>query len=233
MKVSVIIPVYNEERTVLLLLRRVIDTQIPWEKEIIVIDDGSTDRTPRLLENFLKKVRDEVEIKVLHNLRNMGKGYSIKQGLRKCTGDVIIIQDADLEYDPSDYVSLITPIAEGRAKVVYGSRLRNRKNKHYNIIFLAGSLLVTLLTDILYFATLTDQATCYKVFHRELKEILLQADRNGFDWEPQITARILKKGYRIHEVPIRYYPRKVGEGKKIRFRDGIDAIITLLKERFS
>ena len=232
MKVSIIIPAYNEEKTLPVILEKVINVKLPWEREIIVVDDGSTDMTPEVLKKLLRSLSQKVDIKAFSNPSNMGKGYSIKHGIKYCTGDVIIIQDADLEYDPEDYISLITPIVEGKTKVVYGSRLRNKKNKHYNIIFLVGSLIVTLLTDILYFTFLTDQATCYKVFHKELKHILLGAERNGFDWEPQVTARILKRGYRIIEVPIRYYPRKAGEGKKIKLKDGFRAIFTIIAESF-
>ncbi len=227
-KVSIIIPAYNEEKTIEKILKKIISVKLPLEKEIIVVNDGSTDKTKEILENL----KEKYNIKVIHKI-NEGKGSAIKEGLKLANGDIIIIQDADLEYDPNDYIKLIEPILKGESKVVYGSRLRKfRKNKFSHISYLIGGIIVTLITNILYKVFLTDEPTGYKVFHKDLKNILINAKANKFDWEPEITAKILRKGYKIIEVPINYYPRKKSEGKKIRWRDGLDAILTLIKWRF-
>ncbi|AIJ04902.1 glycosyl transferase family protein [Methanocaldococcus bathoardescens] len=229
-KVSIIIPAYNEEKTIQKILKKVLDVELPLEKEIIVVNDGSTDKTKEIVEEF-KKNHPNGNIKLL-NKKNGGKGSALKVGIKHSTGDIIIIQDADLEYDPNDYPKLIKPILEGKAKVVYGSRLRKIGNKFSHLSFLIGGLGITLITNLLYFTFLTDEPTCYKVFHKELKDILINAEGNKFDWEPEVTAKILRRGYKIYEVPISYYPRTLKEGKKIRWRDGVDAILTLLKWRF-
>ncbi|MCQ6253888.1 glycosyltransferase family 2 protein [Methanocaldococcus sp.] len=229
-KVSIVIPAYNEEKTIKKILEKILKVKLPLEKEIIVVNDGSTDRTKEIVEEFIKNHPNE-NIKLI-NKKNEGKGSALKVGIRHSTGDIIIIQDADLEYDPNDYLKLIKPILEGKAKVVYGSRLRNLKNKYSHLSFLIGGLIITLITNILYFTFLTDEPTCYKVFHKELKDILINAEGDKFDWEPEVTAKILRKGYKIYEVPINYYPRTLKEGKKIRWNDGVDAILTLLKWRF-
>ncbi|WP_456372607.1 glycosyltransferase family 2 protein [Methanocaldococcus sp.] len=229
-KVSIVIPAYNEEKTIKKILEKILKVKLPLEKEIIVVNDGSTDRTKEIVEEFIKNHPNE-NIKLI-NKKNEGKGSALKVGIRHSTGDIIIIQDADLEYDPNDYLKLIKPILEGKAKVVYGSRLRNLKNKYSHLSFLIGGLIITLITNILYFTFLTDEPTCYKVFHKELKDILINAEGDKFDWEPEVTAKILRKGYKIYEVPINYYPRTLKDGKKIRWNDGVDAILTLLKWRF-
>jgi glycosyltransferase involved in cell wall biosynthesis len=229
-RVSIIIPAYNEEKTIEKILKKVLDVKLPLEKEIIVVNDGSTDRTKEIVEKFIKNHPNENII--LINKKNGGKGSALKVGIKHSTGDIIIIQDADLEYDPNDYPNLIKPILEGKAKVVYGSRLRKMGNKFSHLSFLIGGLIITLVTNLLYFTFLTDEPTCYKVFHKELKDILINAEGDKFDWEPEVTAKILRRGYKIFEVPISYYPRTLKEGKKIRWKDGIDAILTLLKWRF-
>ncbi|XRP97110.1 glycosyltransferase family 2 protein [Methanocaldococcus sp. 16A] len=229
-KVSIVIPAYNEEKTIEKILEKVLNVKLPLEKEIIVVNDGSTDRTKEIIENFIKNHPNE-NIKLI-NKKNEGKGSALKVGIKHSTGDIIIIQDADLEYDPNDYPKLIKPILEGKAKVVYGSRLRKIENKFSHISFLIGGICITLITNILYFTFLTDEPTCYKVFHKDLKDILINAEGNRFDWEPEVTAKILRKGYKIYEVPINYYPRTLKEGKKIRWKDGFEAILTLIKWRF-
>ena len=226
MKLSVIIPVYNEEKTVRELIALVKKADISGnEKEIVVVDDFSTDST----RDFLDGVDG---IKLLLHDRNMGKGASLKTGIGESDGDIIFVQDADLEYSPDDYAALIRPIVRGKAKVVYGSRLLRKKNKQGRWWFYFGGRMVTAFTNILYGSKLTDEPTCYKVFHKDLKPILLGAEGERFEWEPEVTAKIIRKGHKIFEVPISYNPRSNKEGKKIGARDGVQALWTLLRWRF-
>lgn len=223
-KISIIIPVYNEEKTIERLLNNVRAVEIPGtEKELIVVDDGSTDRTPEIL-------KEQKNIKVVCHRKNQGKGRAFKTGLKNCSGEIVIVQDADLEYDPRDIKLCAEPILKKEAKVVYGSRELNKKNKsHSGWLFFLGGKILTWLTNLLYKSRLTDEPTCYKCFDaRLIKSIDIQS--NGFEWEPEITAKILKKGIDIKEVPISYFPRK--EGKKINYRDGLKAVWTLIKHRF-
>lgn len=223
MRLSVIIPVYNEENTIETILKQVRDVDLA--DEIIVVDDGSTDGTRALLER-----EDGVNgVRVLYQERNQGKGAALRRGLEEVSGDIILIQDADLEYDPRDYANLIRPIEEGRIKVVYGSRfLGPRKAMLY--WHMLGNKILTLLTNILFNTILSDMETGYKVFDAELiKSLPLKSNR--FEIEPEITAKILKRGHRIFEVPISYYGREYHEGKKITWREGPKAIWTLLKYR--
>lgn len=229
-KLSVIIPVYNEEKTVCELLKKVISAKFSQNMEIIIVNDGSKDNSEKEIKGFISKYKNK-DIKYFSQ-KNGGKGSALKLGFSKATGDIFIIQDADLEYDPNDYEKLIKPIMSGKTKVVYGSRLKGKFNGYSHLSFFIGGLLVTIATDILYFAKLTDEPTCYKVFHKDLKSILINADGNKFEWEPEITAKILRKKYEIAELPINYYPRSIKEGKKINWKDGVSAIITLLKWRF-
>ncbi len=222
MKVSVIIPVLNERQTILQVLERV--AAVPVEKEIIVVDDGSSDGTWDLLAG-------RKDITLLRHPRNRGKGAAVRTGLGHATGDIVLIQDADLEYDPEEYPRLIAPITQGRARVVYGSRLLGGNNPRSSQAFYWGGRLVTMATNLLYGSRLTDEPTCYKVFASEvIKSLPFEGD--GFEWEPEITARILKRGITIFEVPISYHPRRPDQGKKIRPWDGIKAILTLLRWRF-
>jgi len=224
MKVSVIIPVYNEKATVLEIVKRV--EALPIDKEIIVVDDGSTDGTREVLQ-ALPAERARV---LLHD-GNIGKGAAIRTGLAQATGDIITIQDADLEYDPRDLLSLIRPIIEGKADVVYGSRFTGERK---NMFFWhwVGNRFLTLVTDILYDTTLSDMETCYKMFKAEvIKGIDLKCRR--FEFEVEVTAKVLKAGHRIYEVPISYAGREFHEGKKITWKDGITALWYLLKYRFS
>ncbi len=225
MKLSVIIPVYNEEKTIREIVEKV--QAVPLEKEIIIIDDGSTDQSRAIVEDF----RHEEGIKIFHHPKNMGKGSAIRTGIPHTTGDNIIIQDADLELDPNEYPQLIQPIVNGAADVVYGSRELCKENKIASMSFYLGGRFLSSLTNLLYGSSITDEPTCYKVFRANvLKSIPLRAKR--FDFCPEVTAKVLKRGYKIVEVPIRYYPRSKKEGKKVRWRDGIEAAITLLKYRF-
>ncbi len=223
-KLSVIIPVYNEQATIKEVLDRV--RAVEMEKEIIVVDDGSTDGTSEILA----KEEAKGDLKVLRHRVNRGKGAAVRTGLEHATGEVILIQDADLEYDPRDYPELLKPIHEGRAEVVYGSRFLGRREAMSFWNALANKLL-TLATNLLYGSTLTDVETCYKVFRAEvIKLIPLHSHR--FELEPEITAKVLKRGYRIYEVPISYAGRRQEEGKKISWWDGFIALWTLVKYRF-
>ena len=227
-KLSVIIPAYNEEKTILEVIERVKKSKISYAKEIIIVDDFSTDNT----ENILKKIKGK-SVKIFYHKKNMGKGAAIRTGIRNSTGDVILIQDADLEYNPDEYKNLLKPVMEGKAMVVYGSRLEAiRKNiKNMYKLHYIGNLFLTLATNLLYGAKISDMETGYKVFRKEvIKNIDLRANR--FDFEPEITAKILKKGYKIYEVPISFVGRKFEEGKKITWVDGVKAVYYLVKYRF-
>jgi glycosyltransferase involved in cell wall biosynthesis len=221
LKLSILIPIYNERATILEILKRV--QAVPFEKEIIAVDDGSTDGTRELLAQAQG-------VTVLYHQRNQGKGAAIQTALQHATGDIIVIQDADLEYDPRDYKQLIEPIIEGRAKVVYGSRFLGPRMAMFFWHMIANKML-TLMTNILYDAILSDMETGYKAFRADIiKGMRLRSHR--FDFEPEVTAKILKRHIRIFEVPISYYGREYSEGKKIGMKDGFVAIWTLLKYRF-
>ena len=228
MKISVIIPAHNEERTIAEIIRRV--KVVNLTKEIIVIDDASTDKTGHILDRVSQEQDSGNPIKVIRHLQNQGKGAAIRAGLKEASGDIVIIQDADLEYDPQDYAGLIQPIIDGKTCVVYGSRCLS-KNRISSPGFFLGGKLLSFLTNLLYQAGITDEPTCYKVFQREvLQNLDLKCRR--FEFCPEVTAKVRKRGYKIYEVPIRYYPRKIKEGKKIRFSDGLSAVWTLVKYRF-
>lgn len=223
MKLSILIPVYNERPTILEIIKRV--QSVSFEKEIIAVDDGSTDGTRELLPQI-----EAQGVIVLYHERNQGKGAAIQTALQHATGDIIVIQDADLEYDPRDYKQLVEPIVERRAKVVYGSRFLGPRMAMFFWHMLANKML-TLMTNILYDAILSDMETGYKAFRADvIKKLRLRSRR--FDFEPEVTAKILKQRIRIFEVPISYYGREYSEGKKIGMKDGFVAIWTLLKYRF-
>ena len=225
MKVSVIITVYNEEVT----LGKVVDElrrALP-DAEIIIVDDGSGDNTKRVIEGLVKK---DSSLKVVFSPRNMGKGASIRKGIALASGEIITIQDADLEYNPQDLIPLIELVKAGRAEVVYGSRFRRGRGTAFLGHYLANRFL-TRLTNMLYHSALTDMETCYKVFKAGvIKGLTLTSDR--FEIEPEMTLKTLKAGYRIKEYPISYKGRSYDEGKKIGYRDGIKAILVLLKYKF-
>lgn len=225
MRLSIIIPCYNEIRTIKECLNRVLSVDLgDIEKEIIIVDDGSTDGT----REVLKKIKDNPVKTILHS-RNLGKGSAIRTALHHITGDVVLIQDADLEYDPQDYHALVRPIVEGKAKVVYGSRALLPHQRSYWRYHWGGKFL-TFLANLLYNAKITDESTCYKVFSTEvIKGVDLKC--NKFEFCPEITAKVLRKGYKMYEVPIHYIPRSMKQGKKIRWMDGIIAIWTLVKYR--
>jgi glycosyltransferase involved in cell wall biosynthesis len=241
-KLSIIMPVYNEIETIAEILRRVRlvplavpagygpadDPVVEFEREIVLVDDGSTDGT----QEVLRALEGEPDMVIVFHERNQGKGAAVRTGLQHASGDVMLIQDADLEYDPRDYPVLLQPIVEGRSHVVYGSRFRGGPTKTMFFWHMVGNRFLTLMTNVLYNTILSDMETCYKVFTREVAEQLhLRAPGWGFD--PEITAQILKRGYRIYEVPISYTGREFEEGKKISWRDGITVLWTLLKCRFT
>ncbi len=244
LKLSIIIPAYNESKTIVEILRRARavsltvptgygpenDSDVIFEREVVIVDDGSTDGTREIL-HALDVQNTEPDIVVVFHERNQGKGAAVRTGLQQASGDVMLIQDADLEYDPRDYPALLQPIAEGRSQVVYGSRFRGGPTKAMFFWHMIGNRFLTLVTNVLYDTILSDMETCYKVFTREVAEQLdLKAPGWGFD--PEITVQILKRGYRIYEVPISYTGREFEEGKKIGWRDGLTVLWTLLKYRF-
>jgi len=229
-KLSLVIPVYNEEQTITEVVERVRAVDIgPIEKEIIIANDGSSDGTRRAIG--ASAWATDPTVKVYDNPINSGKGAAVRIGLRYATGDIVLIQDADLELDPAEYAGLLEPLLAGRSDVVYGSRFMKPSGR---VSFRArvGNRLLTALTNVLFGARLTDMETAYKVFRREsLDGIRLRCV--GFDFEPELTAKFLLAGNRIVEVPVRYNPRRMDEGKKIRWTDGIDAVYVLLKCRFA
>jgi len=222
MKISIIIPVFNEEKTITTIIRQ-INNVVGFQKKIIVIDDASVDGTSR-------KLMEIKGIKLITHQKNLGKGFAIRSGIEAATGDYVLVQDADLEYDPQDILSMIKPIIQGKAEVVYGSRFTGSRRNMFFWHWM-GNQLLTLVTNILYNTTLSDMETCYKLIPLKLiKSLNLESKR--FEFEPEVTAKILKKNIRIWEVPISYAGREYNEGKKITWRDGIPALWTLLKYRF-
>lgn len=226
MKLSIIIPVYNENETLIDIINQVQGVSLEGiEKEIILIDDASTDGTREVCQNKVPS-----SIKVLYHEVNQGKGAAIRTGLKEATGDYILIQDADLEYDPEDYAKLLAPIQKGKAQVVYGSRFTG---EHRNMFFhhWLGNKFLSFMTNVLYNSTVSDMETCYKLIKRDIIQGL-SLKSNRFDFEPEITSKILKQKIRIYEVPISYCGREFDEGKKITWRDGIVALWVLFKYRF-
>jgi glycosyltransferase involved in cell wall biosynthesis len=224
MKLSIIIPCYNEDSTIEKIIEK-INLQTDIDKEIIVVDDYSTDKTRLILENELK---DKIDHLVL-NHQNQGKGYSIRKGIEKATGEIVLIQDADLEYNPMDYQKLIRPIKDGLADVVFGSRFLGLGERRVLYFWhTVGNKFLTLLSNMLSNLNLTDMEVCYKVFRsEELKKLKLIENRFGF--EPEVTAKIAKKNLRIYEVGVSYFGRKYKDGKKITWRDGFSAIRCIIK----
>jgi glycosyltransferase involved in cell wall biosynthesis len=222
MKISVVMPVYNEVETIEEIVSRV--QAVEPEKEIIIVDDHSTDGTRERLEEI---DRSQQNVRVLYHDRNQGKGAALRTGFELVSGDVIIIQDADLEYDPREYSKLLDPILDGRADVVYGSRFLGGPHRVLFFWHYVGNKFLTLLSNALNNLNLTDMETCYKVFRRQiLHDISLKSNRFGF--EPEFTAKVAKKRFRIYEVPISYSGRSYGEGKKITWKDGLKAIFAII-----
>lgn len=228
MKLSVIIPVYNEAATIAQIIERVLAVEIDsTEKEIVVVDDGSTDGSGAVLAALA--TRRPNPLKIVHHERNQGKGAAIRTALEHVTGDIVITQDADLEYDPQEYPSLLAPFEDPAVQVVYGSRNLLR-NPHSSWSFYWGGRLLSWIANLLYGSHITDEATGYKLFRTDLlRSLNLQS--TGFEFCPEVTSKLLLRGVKIHEVPISYQPRSFDEGKKIDWRDGLQAIWTLLKYR--
>ncbi len=224
-RLSVVVPVFNERNTIAEIVRRMRAVELPVALEIIVVDDGSTDGTRQILPQL-----EDSTVRVKLHDRNRGKGAAIRTGLALVTGDVVLVQDADLEYDPEDWPRLLAPLIKGKAQVVYGSRFTGERR---NMLFWhwVGNRFLSLVTNVLYNSTISDMETCYKMIdRRHLDGLTLRADR--FDFEPEITAKLLRRGVRVYEVPISYSGRDFSEGKKISWRDGLVALWTLVKYRF-
>ncbi|MCX7771279.1 MAG: glycosyltransferase family 2 protein [Proteobacteria bacterium] len=222
LKISIIIPVYNERDSIISVIEEVLKQNV---YEVIVVDDGSKDGTVEVLKNYYNP-----KVKIFFKSKNEGKGSAVRLGLKEVKGDVIIIQDADLEYDPEEYERLLIPIKKGKADVVYGSRFKGTTRVFYFWHYV-GNKFLTLIANILYNSTLSDMETCYKVFKRECVEDL-DLKSKGWGFDPEITAHFFKKGYRIVEVPISYYGRTYEEGKKIKWKHGFVVLWTILKCRF-
>ncbi|MGZ4676653.1 MAG: glycosyltransferase family 2 protein [Acidimicrobiia bacterium] len=224
-KLSIIVPVFNERNTVVEIMRRMRAVDLPIEREIVVVDDGSSDGTQQVLAQL-----GDSTVKVVKHGANEGKGAAIRTGLEHVTGDLVLIQDADLEYDPEDWPKLLAPVFRGKATVVYGSRFTGERR---NMLYLhwLGNRMLSFVTNVLYNTTLSDMETCYKLFDRRVLEgVTIRSNR--FDFEPEITAKVLRQKVRIYEVPISYTGREFEEGKKITWRDGFAALYALVKFRF-
>lgn len=244
MKLSIVMPVYNERATLEEIVERVravdltvnaggrhqaLPEPVVFEREIVIVDDGSTDGTRDILREWM--ANPQPDLKIIFHEQNGGKGAALRTGFEHATGDVIVIQDADLEYDPRDYVKLLEPLLEGRAPVIYGSRFMGGPRSAMSLTHTMGNQLLTLITNLLYGVSLSDMETCYKCFRRDvIRNMPLRSRR--FEIEPEITAKILKQGLTIYEVPITYNGRDFHEGKKITWRDGFIAVRTLIKYRF-
>ena len=236
MKLSIIIPVFNEEKTISEILKRVSEVKISGvEKQIILVNDGSTDATASVISNFQFPISN---FQLLKHEKNMGKGSAVRTGIKNATGEYIIIQDADLEYNPKDIEKLVKPVLDGVSRVVYGTRLnrlpsfsKEEKTPRFLLHYM-GNKFLSLLTSMLYGQWITDMETCYKLFPRKVVDGM-KLNARGFEFEPEITAKLLKKGYKILEIPISTKPRGYDEGKKLNtFKDGFIALWSLLKYRF-
>ena len=224
-KLTILIPVYNERRTVAEAVRRARTVDLPVDREILIIDDGSTDGTGEIIKRLVDST-----VKVLTQPTNLGKGAALRRGFEESTGDYVIVYDADLEYDPRDWPAMLRPVLEGEARAVYGSRFTGERR---NMMFWhwVGNRFLSLLTNVLYNTTISDMETCSKLIEGDLIRSL-RLTSNRFDIEPEITAKLLRLGVRIYEIPIRYAGREVEEGKKISWRDGFPALWALVKYRF-
>lgn len=226
MKLSIIIPSFNEGKTLKQIVGKVLSVKTKYAKEVIIVDDGSTDNTPRVIKELMKRET----LKIIVNPKNLGKGASVNRAIKIATGDIILIQDADLEYDPRDILKIMDLFGNKNVKVVYGSRIL-AANPVSHWTFNLGGQLVTFVTNLLYKTDITDEPTGYKAFRSEVVKDLKLKSR-GFEFCPEITAKIAKQGIKIHEVPISYHPRPISE-KKIKWTDGLAAIFYLVKYRFA
>jgi len=236
-KISIIVPTYNEERTIKRIIEKLQNVDLGIEKEILIINDSSTDNTGKIIEHLKKKYKN---IKSFTHKKNFGKGQAIKTGLKEFTGDIVTIQDADLEYNPEDFKKLIKPILEKKAKVVYGSRFLSQEYQKLKLFgkqktpmpsHYIGNKFLSLITRILYKQKITDMETCYKMMTKDIAKSL-NLKSNKFDIEPEITTKIIKNKIKILELPIEYNARTFKEGKKITWKDGFSAIYALFKYRF-
>lgn len=232
MKLSIVMPVYNEMATIAEIIRRVLETPIEIPKELIIVDDGSTDGTREYLQSFVRCEGSGGEtVKALFHERNQGKGAAIRTALPHVTGQIVLIQDADLEYDPRDYAPLLQPILDGRADVVFGNRFHGGPHRVLYFWHFVGNRLLTTLCNMVTNLNLTDMEVGYKAFRAEvLKQIQIRSNRFGF--EPEMTVKVAKLQCRIYEVPISYHGRTYAEGKKITWRDGLAALVHILRYRF-
>ncbi len=244
MKLSIIMPVFNERATIEEIVKRVravnltvhingnnpaFGDSVELEREIVIVDDGSTDGTREILNVW--RAANAADMLIVFHAQNGGKGAALRTGFEHATGDIFVVQDADLEYDPHDYVKLLAPLLEGRAPVIYGSRFMGGPRAAMSLGHTAGNKMLTICTNLLYGTSLSDMETCYKCFRRDVIATMPLRSRR-FEIEPELTAKILKRGYTIYEVPISYNGRAFHEGKKITWRDGFSAVRTLVKYRF-
>ena len=222
---SVIVPVFNEHNTVGEIIRRIRAVELPIDLEVVVVDDGSSDGSTQVL-----KALEDSTVRVIVHPHNQGKGAAVRTGIERARGDVVLIQDADLEYDPDDWGRLLSPMFKGKAEIVYGSRFTGERR---NMLFWhwVGNRFLSLVTNVLYNTTLSDMETCYKLFDRKVLD-RFTIESSGFELEPELTAKALRLGYRIYEVPISYAGREFHEGKKITWKDGFGALWALVKYRF-
>jgi len=233
MTLSIIIPVFNEEKTIGEVIKEVEAVKLPIKKEIIVVNDGSFDKTKEVLE----KIKEEYNFLLIEHSKNQGKGMAIKTALTKVTGDFIIIQDADLELNPQEYPLLLKPLLNRKAEIVYGSRIlgsktyHNKDKKWKNWPFLLGGKFLTFLANFLYGLNITDQSIGYKAFRSEILKNM-ELESKGFEFCAEVTAKIGKKGLKIYEVPVSYNPRTKEQGKKVKWLDGIKAALTMIKYKF-
>jgi dolichol-phosphate mannosyltransferase len=228
-KLSIVIPVYNEEKTIGKILKKVYEVDFGKIKlEVIVVNDGSKDGSLKVLSDL----KNKFPIKIISYEKNRGKSCALREGFKHVTGDVVTIQDGDLEYEPKDFVKMLNKMSEDGVRVVYGSRRLDKENVQYSgLSFYAGGLLLTCMVNILYGGHITDEPTCYKMFEsRLLKGIKLESRR--FEFCPEVTAKVLRKGVKIYEVPTSYHPRNTSQGKKIKLKDFFEAVWTLIKYRF-
>lgn len=226
-RLSIIVPVYNEAKTVRTVIDRLLTIDLPVPREILVVDDGSTDGTGDVLDSA---AGDGLAVTVIRMTHNSGKGTAIRTGLARATGTIVAIQDADLELDPAQLTALVQPIVTGRANVVFGSRFLDGTARVPRMT-IAGNRMLTAATNFLFGSAITDMETCYKIMRADIAHSL-KLDASRFEIEPQITARLLRGGHQIHELPVHFAPRSRVEGKKIKWRDGVRALHVLLRERF-